>query len=115
MQDAGKTVFDRISGLHWQRGSSDGPNWTQAKTWCSANTPALPGSGWRMPTTGELVTLVDRKQIEPAIDPVFMGTPTIFWSSTPYASGGSVWCVHFAAGNALNVLITDTFSVRCVR
>lgn len=117
LQDAGKTVLDRINDLRWQQGFSATPmKWADAKTWCSANTPALPGSGWRLPTVGELVTLVDRKRSNPAIDAVFSGTPNAyFWSITPFASGGSVWYVSFYYGNAAINDITNTYRVRCVR
>ncbi len=119
VQDSGKTVLDRSNGLRWQQGfSAKTMNWADAKTWCAANTPALPGSGWRLPTIGELVTLVDVKNNSPAIDSMFAGTPNeLFRASTPSASGGSAWLVFFYNGYALHYDndIASTYRVRCVR
>lgn len=116
VQDGGKTVLDRISGRRWQQGSSGSKmDWAAAKIWCSANTPTLPGNDWRLPSLGELVTLVDVTTASPTIDPVFGGQPaTSFWSSTPKAFGDSVfWLVY--DGNVSNAHATFTYWVRCVR
>ncbi len=116
-QDSGVTVLDRISGLHWQQGFS-ASTMTQAAalTWCSANTPALPGSGWRLPTSHELDDLADTQTSSPAIDAVFAGTPNeYFWSATPWVSGGYAWYVSFAYGYSSSYDTSFTYRVRCVR
>ena len=117
MQDSGKTVLDRISGLHWQQGFS-ATTMTQAAalTWCSANTPALPGTGWRLPTSHELEDLADSQAASPAIDAVFAGTPSeFFWSATPWVSGGNAWVVDFYYGRSYYDGSSSAFRVRCVR
>ena len=117
VQDAGKTVLDRATGLRWQQGySATKLNWSDAKGWCANNTPALPATGWRLPTVRELATLVDSQTQQPAIDAVFAGTPNEgFWSSTPWVAGGSAWGVYFDDGYSGYDVVSGTVRVRCVR
>ena len=117
LQDAGATVFDHISGLHWQQGfSATTMDWASAKTWCSANTPALPGSGWRLPSVRELRQLADRQTSAPAIDAAFGTTSNeLFWSATPWVSGGYARYVNFLNGSSYYDSTTNTYRVRCVR
>lgn len=117
VQEGGKTVLDRLSGLRWQQGFSASPmDWAAAKTWCSANTPALPGSGWRLPTVRELDTVVDRQTQQPASDAVFGATPSeYFWTSTPWVGGGSAWYVYFVNGYSYYNVTSDSSRVWCVR
>ena len=117
VQEGGKTVLDRLSGLRWQQGFSASPmDWAAAKTWCSANTPALPGSGWRLPTVRELDTVVDRQTQQPASDAVFGAPPSeYFWTSTPWVGGGSAWVVGFGYGSSNSLDTSNTYRVRCVR
>ena len=117
VQDGGKTVLDRISGLRWQQAfSATNMNQAAAKNWCSANTPGLPGTGWRLPGVGELATLVERKPNSPAIDAAFAGTPAAwFWSSTPWVAGGAAWIVNFYDGGSALGAPSFPNRVRCVR
>jgi len=116
-QDSGLTVLDRLTGLHWQQGFSGSTmDWADAKTWCTNNTPGLPGSGWRLPTVRELFSLADVQTNSPAIDPIFAGTPSeYFWTVTPWVSGGGAWRVDFSSGYSDNNVTSSTFRVRCVR
>ena len=118
VQDGGKTVLDRLTGLHWQQGFSGSTmDWAAAKLWCSNNTAALPGSGWRLPTVRELDTIVDRQTQQPAIDPVLSAnTPSeYFWTSTPWVGGGSAWSVYFNFGYSFFHDTSSSFRARCVR
>ena len=116
-QDSGTTVLDRITGLHWQQGYSGSTmNWADAKTWCSNNSPALAGSGWRLPSYGELRQLADHQTSSPAIDAVFAGTPSAyFWANTPWVSGGAAWYVSFSSGSSGSDGTAGPSRVRCVR
>ena len=117
VQDGGKTVLDRLSSLRWQQGFSASPmDWAAAKTWCSANTPALPGTGWRLPTVRELDTVVDRQTLQPASAAVFGATPSDgFWTSTPWVNGGIAWFVSFDFGYGFSNSALTPYRVRCVR
>ena len=52
------TVTDDCTDLVWQNSALTAMGWYEADTYCSANTPNLPGSGWRLPTISELRSLV---------------------------------------------------------
>ena len=50
---------DSATGYVWQR--ADAPNnmdWATAKSYCSDNQAGLPGTGWHLPTIGELRSLI---------------------------------------------------------
>jgi hypothetical protein len=106
------TVRDTKTGLTWQRVlSGTALTWANAGSYCS--TLELDGTGWRMPTLKELMTLVDFSAIPPAvtIDALaFPGTPAEFFWSTPSGRG-----VSFNGGFAAAVTIPGTANVRCVR
>lgn len=111
------TVKDTRTGLTWQQsvdaGSYTGAN---AKTYCGGL--SLAGTGWRLPTISELLTLVDPTKYSPAIDPTaFPATPTDwFWSSSPYVgSSGTAWLVYFYGYSSYTDTNSSTYHVRCVR
>jgi hypothetical protein len=80
------TVRDDVTGLIWQESVSDIITFDAATNYCQGL--ALPGGGWRLPTTIELVSLVDFTRSSPAIDvTAFPETPSdAFWSSTEVPS-----------------------------
>jgi hypothetical protein len=123
-------AFDTKTMLAWQRSIPTGlVTWDSARTYCTAL--SLLGSGWRLPTVKELLTIVDVTRQNPTIDlRAFPGTPATapnagedwgpFWTSTEVAGDPSLtmWVVNFYNGypiagsyglkSALNY-------VRCVR
>jgi hypothetical protein len=124
------TVYDTKTKLTWQQafancGTSCTAGWGSsiqpgtAQYVCSGLT--LNGSGWRLPTVGELQSLVDYSQASGSagmIDPTFFpGTPAFpFWSSTPQAgSSGNAWAVQFSDGSTEISGTANTWDVRCVR
>lgn len=123
------TVYDTKTKLTWQQTvPSTTYSWADAKTYCgsAAVSASLGGTGWRLPTYKELVTIVGYLQTTaPLIDPnAFPGTPaTLFWSASPLpGSPPSAWLLSFLNGGASNLFITGTsldvsslHSVRCVR
>ena len=117
-QDSGATVLDRISGLHWQQGFSAAVmTQTAGLSWCTANTPALPGSGWRLPTSHELEDLVDTQAWSPVTDVVFAdAVGDSFWSATLSVLGGEACHVQLGGGGGSHFsLTTSTQRARCVR
>lgn len=115
---ASGTVYDTRTKLTWQQVvDAETYIWMDANTHCT--NLSLAGTGWRLPTRAELLTLVDLTRNDPAIDSTtFPNTPaTIFWSSTPYvASSGYAWSVNFSYGNSNGTVTSNAFGrVRCVR
>lgn len=101
------TVLDTKTGLTWQRTAAPKP-FTASP--CPVN--------WRRPTLNELVTLVDRTRVDPAIDIVaFPDTAKVpFWSDSRTGNGGAfAWTVDFATGATLPLSINETHYLRCVR
>ena len=113
------TVIDSVTNLEWQRAvPASSYTWTGARNYCSGLT--LDGrSDWRLPSTIELMSLVDYgRAMAPYIDPsAFPSTP----SATFWGSHGSVpelaWRVDFSTGrvNGNVDFVTGTGRVRCVR
>lgn len=89
-----ETIVDRWTGLEWRKAMEAEASAPNAKLKCVAL-----GSGWRLPTLKELLTLVDASRISPAIDEeVFEGSrPEPLWSSTPSQLDpmNSTWHVDF--------------------
>lgn len=116
----GGIVKDNKTGLYWQQAAAPTTfSFADAMTYCSSNTAALPGNGWRLPTVKELLTLVDDSVASPGptIDAsAFPSTPANdFWSSTPAgASSDAVYYVNFFNGSAISFTIRMG-NVRCVR
>jgi len=118
---ASGTVTDTKTRLVWQQTvSTQKQNWSNAKTYCAGLDSTLGGSGWRMPTVKELLTVVDYSQTFPSIDATaFPSTPADrFWSSslasfqpgvTPYIVKFDIGAVDGSADQS------NLFYVRCVR
>lgn len=80
----GGTVRDTLTGLTWQRMSDDmDRTWEDSRAYCAAL--SLAGTGWRLPTKGELLALQDPSYLQQTIDPVAFPNPPLeyIWSSTP--------------------------------
>lgn len=109
------SVTDARTGLVWQRSTSaTKQTWTDASSYCQAR-----GTGWRLPSLKELLTLVDPSQKLPAIDTsAFPSTPKSdnYWSATPAvnASPFVAWYVAFDEG-ASSMTTNNELWVRCVR
>ncbi len=112
------TVFDRLTGLMWQR-SASGSTVTQAAAATACKNNKLGGyADWRLPTVLELVSIVDYTATSPSVDAAaFSGTSSnLYWTSTPLASRPSNgWYVSFAQGATNFVDATVANLARCVR
>jgi hypothetical protein len=110
------TVLDWATHLTWQASVDDSQRtFAEASAACAAL--PLAGGGWRLPTMKELQTLIDEGRSDPAIDPVFPGTPGEgFWAANSLAGlPGNAWFVSFAAGIAYNSAADHFYRVRCAR
>ena len=118
-------VYDTKTKLTWQQPAS-----SSMYTWGSAGTAgtaqaycgSVDGGAWRVPTEGELLTLVDFSGTlgdggVPWIDPgAFPGAVLApYWSST-LASGSttSAWYVDFSSGHSYAASTGTPYYVRCV-
>jgi serine/threonine-protein kinase len=97
-------LHDRATGLIWQQSGSPYPlTWPAAKAYVDALAHLGPGagSGWRLPTTPELLSLLSRTPhgedfcVEPAFDP----RQTALWS-VDRRSFTAAWYVDVAMGFA---------------
>jgi hypothetical protein len=113
------TVTDNVTGLVWQKGSSATQmDWDDAWDYCTDNSAGLPGTGWRLPSIGELMSIVYYGTYNPAINgTAFTGTnASHYWSATTYAnSSGYAWYVNFYRGLVYFNVKSGTLYVRCVR
>jgi hypothetical protein len=111
------TVRDLATGLRWQRILSLRTfSYPSAKEYCSHLD--LDGhKDWRLPSMPELVSLVDERTSDPAIDSVaFPKTPAAsFWTLSIFGNKGQLaWNVYFDRGRALYGPFTEPRRVRCV-
>jgi len=75
---------------------------------------------WRLPTAGELASIVHHGRVGPAIDPDYFpdvaadGTP--YWTSTPFAIDGSfAWGLIFDDGRLVLASKSARLRLRLVR
>jgi hypothetical protein len=111
------TVADAATQLTWQKAASAATyTLTQAEMYCAALD--LEGTGWRLPTIKELLTLVDETRSMPSIDPrAFPKTALDFYWTSSHVAGSAtdVWAVSFRFGFDSSFDIRTQQHVRCVR
>jgi hypothetical protein len=72
--------------------------WNEAIEYCK-NLRLAGYDDWRLPTVKELLTLVDYDRFNPAINPMFGGVASYYWSSTTNVDDTSgAWYVDFSYG-----------------
>lgn len=119
--NADSTVTDNVTGLVWQReASAYDMTWQEARVSCVA--PGLPGTGWRLPSLIELLSIVDPAVGDPAVDAAvfsfgaYSARSGDFWTSTSDAQvAGNVRVVSFRYGDSHSRATTAAAWVRCVR
>ena len=131
------TITDNTTGLMWVKDPSlcdvvnPYPNaWAlsagvpKPTTWANAitNCEALDYAGytdWRLPNIKELSSIIDFSKINPAIDPMFINSFTLYyWSSTTFANSANEAYVGGFSDGMMNTGIktnASTFYVRPVR
>jgi hypothetical protein len=115
---ANGTVYDMKTKLTWSQATSASPYaWADAKTYCASLSLNATG-GWRLPTTGELLTIVDvARSSAPAIACAAFpdASSNALWSSTPTASlPSNAWGVYFDLGSPRSLRVSSLNYVRCV-
>ncbi|MGD9972822.1 MAG: DUF1566 domain-containing protein [Desulfatirhabdiaceae bacterium] len=95
-----ETVTDSVTGLMWQKATSDQMNWKAALEYCEG----LDLAGlfdWRLPNVHELPSILDYSRHDTAIDPVFPPSTigSVYWTSTTGANSfTTAWGVGFSTG-----------------
>jgi len=114
--DLGETVFDRLTGLEWEKVPlySSGRTWAQALSGCLNSKKA--GGGWRLPNVKELYSLVEIRGSGCQRNEVFQGVCGWYWTSTPVPwSSSSAFYVFFGNGCVYDLDVGNNIGVRCVR
>jgi len=116
--DLGETVFDRLTGLEWEKVPlySSGRTWQEALSDCLNSTKA--GGGWRLPNVKELYSIVEIRGDGTGCqwNQVFQGDCGWYWTSTPVPWWrSSAFNLDFADGNANDGDVGNGLGVRCVR
>jgi len=117
-------VHDLETGLEWeQQASSDSAHtFSAAQSYCSALD--LNGTGWRVPSLPELMTLQSYISVffsgigmDLIDEEAFPGTDTVgfFWTSSPVTGTSRVWALSFGSGLALQLGNIAHTAIRCVR
>lgn len=118
-------VVDVQTNLSWEQLALPSMySWDDAQVHCASLD--LGGTGWRLPTVKELLTIVDETMLSPALDPVFLPTTDPrysadvangrFWSTTtPSTNPSQAWTVSFSNGSTMPLVTKGVSYTRCVR
>ena len=114
------TVYDNKTKLTWQRtpsSSSECPyTYVQAKDYCSTIGATLGGTGWRLPTVKELLTLIDWSKTNQGFDSAFPVQINCYhWTSTLQSASPEQRLSMSPSGATLPGGMTATNAVLCVR
>lgn len=119
LQQQGKVVIDRATGLMWQQsGSPKSMSYENAKAYVTQlNKEGFAGfNNWRLPTLEEAMSLMEPKQLNGDfyIDSKFDETQSWIWTADTY-SAGRAWSVYFSYGHCFHGGIGSSVFVRAVR
>ena len=112
-------VLDKRNGICWQdtvESKESSEDWDNAVAYCDKL--ELAGmEQWRLPTFQELLSIVDYRKINPAINPAFdFVEERTYWTSTTFAPNVSrAWTIDFRTGKSFYSYKTTSHAVRCVK
>lgn len=115
-----EAVFDRKTGLVWERTANMGfGNWMAAQKRCESLSLGK-HEGWRLPTIFELATLVDPNVPSPGptltAGHLFKVAPSFYWSATTdLTNSANAWGIGFNVGDVGSGLKSSVNFVWCVR
>ncbi len=109
-------IEEGVTSLDWTKPFWGDKTWIEARDFCQTLYWNNTGD-WRLPTAGELLTIVDRGKHDPAIDQTLFDLDPfwpVFWSSSP--ASGDRRTVDFTIGTLSQADDSSTkAAVRCVR
>lgn len=118
LESNGQVVFDRATGLRWQRGgSTEEITFAKAQEYLAEmNRQKFAGyDDWRLPTLEEAMSLMEPKRSgELHIDKIFDRAQQWIWTSDR-ASGSSCWVAYFGYGDCSHQPADHGGYVRLVR
>ncbi|MDZ7309909.1 MAG: DUF1566 domain-containing protein [candidate division KSB1 bacterium] len=119
LQQGGKVVYDRATGLMWQQsGSPEYMTYERAKAYVAQlNKDRFAGyNDWRLPTLEEAMSLMEPKENSAGlyIDSKFDNKQMWIWTADTY-SAGRAWYVDFHSGGCNPYVIGYVSYVRAVR
>ncbi|MBW2175160.1 MAG: DUF1566 domain-containing protein [Deltaproteobacteria bacterium] len=114
----GEAVLDRETGLVWEK--SPGTSTTSFYDACYQCYQKEVGgrTGWRLPTIEELMSIVDRSNISPALPsghPFSNVQQDFYWSTSNGNSAGQLYTVNFANGVVVGWPNSNNYYWWCVR
>ncbi len=128
--NADNTVTDMLTGLIWRR-CSEGYAWSQNLnrcdldpstvqefTWQQALLRADQQGDWRLPNSKELVSLIKRSCIDPAVDTRVFSSTSLgrHWTSTAAVSYyGNAWALNLMDGSLITTDKATKLQVRLVK
>lgn len=112
------TVRDNRTCLIWEKritSNSRSYTYEEAKQRCA--NPSYPGTGWRVPTRIELMSIADYSRISPSTDKdAFPSVPyDNFWTLSTVPGTATAWTVRFYEGLLQPRSQTSAYYARCVR
>ncbi len=118
--DKGETVFDKATGLYWQKSGSDSVTFEDAVAYKDRiNTKKFDGfKNWRLPTVPELISLLEPETSSNGlyINPLFDNNQTWCWTcDRKDSSSGPAFLVYFHYGSVGWDLLYGKHYVRLVR
>ncbi len=113
------TIRDNVTCLLWQKAAPQaGFNWNDAVSFCQTS-PSLPGTGWRLPSRIELMSIIDYSKKSPAINvrvfPSTAANPPHWTASIVSSALTNAWTVSFFEGALDNADKSTMYLARCVR
>jgi len=117
--DFSAVISDKKQHIYWQDSvipkKKNTKDWEDAEAYC--NTLVLNGiENWRLPSFTELLSIVDYRHFEPAINPVFEHTAEgTYWTATDFSATRSrAWTIDFRTGKTYYSYKTTNHAVRGV-
>ena len=88
-----KIVKDVFTHYEWRKVASGYPmNWEDASSYCTSSYGGKDALYWRLPTPGELLTIIDSGFASPALDGNKFDAPGHdYWSTEEQAQSGNAW------------------------